>query len=338
MIWLSWRQFRAQAVPAYAAVVAFAVLLAFTGQRLVDLQRAGGNLYDQLTRSDHRLYLAGVVGMALVPAVIGAFWGAPLVARELEAGTHRLVWTQSVTRGRWFATKLGLTALATVIVVGVLTFAVTWWSEPLDGISSRTRGNLPARLTPVAFAMRGVVPIGYAVFAVAVGVAAGVLLRRTVPAMALTLAVFTVVQLVVPQLVRPHLLPPVQETVTISRANFDGMQLMNGNVTRLSVHTANPKDWVLVNETLDPSGQVIDSLPASITACGGPRGPAEGIGQPPPIDDCLGQLAAAGYHQRLTYQPAHRFWPLQWAELALFLALSALLVWFSYWWTRHRLS
>ena len=49
--------------------------------------------------------------LAVVPAVVGAFWGAPLVARELEAGTHRLAWTQSVTRGRWLATRLGLTLL-----------------------------------------------------------------------------------------------------------------------------------------------------------------------------------------------------------------------------------
>ena len=49
--------------------------------------------------------------MAVVPAVVGAFWGAPLVARELEAGTHRLAWNQAVTRTRWLTTKLAVTAL-----------------------------------------------------------------------------------------------------------------------------------------------------------------------------------------------------------------------------------
>jgi hypothetical protein len=31
------------------------------------------------------------------------FWGAPLVAGELESGTFRLAWTQDVSRVRWLA-------------------------------------------------------------------------------------------------------------------------------------------------------------------------------------------------------------------------------------------
>ena len=45
--------------------------------------------------------------LIVVPAILGIFWGAPLITRELEAGTHRLVWSQSVSRTRWLAIKLG---------------------------------------------------------------------------------------------------------------------------------------------------------------------------------------------------------------------------------------
>ena len=117
--------------------------------------------------------------LGAAPAVIGAFWGAPLVARELEAGTHRLVWNQSVTRTRWLATKLGTVTLAAAAAVGVLTVAVSWWADPLDGAISSTRGSLPSRITPVTFAMRGIVPVSYAVFAVVLGVTVGVVLRRS---------------------------------------------------------------------------------------------------------------------------------------------------------------
>ena len=35
--------------------------------------------------------------LTLLPALAGLFIGAPLLARELEHGTHRLAWTQSLT-------------------------------------------------------------------------------------------------------------------------------------------------------------------------------------------------------------------------------------------------
>jgi len=336
MIWLSWRQFRIQAVTVYAAVAAFAVALAITGPRLFDLQRSGLNVFDQLTRIDRNLYDAGLVLMAVAPAIIGAFWGSPMVARELETGTHRLAWTQSVTRTRWLATKLGIAILATAAAMGVLALAVTWWAEPIDGATSETRGGIPARLTPVAFAMRGVVPVGYAVFALALGVAVGAVLRRTVPAMAVTLALFTLVQLAVPAWVRPHLLPPTQETVTITEENFDGLGIKPDGTAQLTMSTGSPDDWILSNRTVDASGQAVNPLPL-LTDCVPPR-PLTEPTQRLPLGTCFERLTDAGYRQQLTYHPASRFWPLQWTETALFLALSGLLAWFCFWWTRRRLA
>ena len=71
---------------------------------------------------------------ARCPPLLGIFWGAPLVARELEAGTHRLVWTQSVTRTRWLAVKLGVIGLAGMAVTGLVSLMVTWWAHPLDRV------------------------------------------------------------------------------------------------------------------------------------------------------------------------------------------------------------
>ena len=63
--------------------------------------------------------------------VVGVFWGAPMIARELEAGTSRLVWTQSVTRTRWLATKLGVAGVGAA-VVGLVGLVLTWWCAPID--------------------------------------------------------------------------------------------------------------------------------------------------------------------------------------------------------------
>jgi hypothetical protein len=349
MIWLTWRQFRVQAAAVYAAVAAVAVGLAITGPRLVDLAQLDGSIYDKLTKADQNLFTAAVVVVALAPAIIGAFWGAPLVARELEAGTHRLVWNQSITRTRWLAAKLGITTLFGAVAVGALTLAVSWWSDPIDGAMSDTHGSLPARMTPVTFAMRGITPVGYTVFAVVLGVTFGILVRKSLPAMALTLAVFTFVQIAMPLWVRPHLVAPVEKTVAISRSTLDGIQIGQGGDVRLSVRTGEPGAWVLSNQTLDADGKP-SALPGWMTNClpgpptgAPPAGPAPErteavVGDSGDLEACLTRLTAEGYRQQVVYLPASRFWAVQWAETALFLTVSGLLAGFCFWWTRSRLS
>ena len=131
------------------------------------------------------------------PALIGIFWGAPLVARELETGTFRLAWTQSVTRTRWLAVKLGVVGLASMAVAGLLSLMVTWWSSPIDRVNaSIVRLVRSARHRPV----------GYAAFAFVLGVTAGVLIRRTLPAMATTLAAFVATRLLFNHFVLPKLI------------------------------------------------------------------------------------------------------------------------------------
>jgi hypothetical protein len=202
-------QFRLQAALAFGALAALATVLGLTGPHLVHLYdtivatcSAHGNCSsaDATFLSSYRLLqdLGNVV--IAVPALVGIFWGAPLVARELETGTHRLVWTQSVTRTRWIAVKLGLVGLASMTVAGLFSLLMTWWSSPIDRVNM---SQFPV------FAQRGIVPIGYAAFAFALGVTAGVLIRRTLPAMATALGGFVVARVVVTYWVRPNLETPV---------------------------------------------------------------------------------------------------------------------------------
>jgi len=340
VIWLTWRQLRVQAATVVVAVTAVAVVLAVTGPRLAELARAGvDDVFDKLTSSDISLYWAGLVVVAVVPALVAAFWGAPMVARELEAGTHRLVWNQSITRTRWLTTKLAVTTLVAALAVGALTLAVTWWSEPLDGVVSRRRGGLPELLTPVSFAMRGVVPVAYTVFGVVLGAVLGAVLRRSLPAMAVTLALYAAVQVAVPLWVRPHLVTPTSATFAIGAPTLDGISADDrGHPESITVHTADRADWVLSNETLGSDGRPT-SLPAWLTDCFAAApdrltGPVEAS----PIDPCLDRLASEGYTQRVVYQPGNNFWPIQWAETALYLLASAMLAGLCVWWTRSRLS
>jgi len=188
MIRLSWLQFRAQAVTAAASLAAAAVILAATSPH----RGVNAGFY-------HWLYMAGIVVLYLTPAMIGIFWGAPLISRELETGTYQLAWTQSVTRTRWLAVKLGLGCLVSMATAGLLSLMVTWWSGPLDQLDQFNN----YRLSPLTFGARDLTPVGYTAFAFALGVTIGLLLHRAVPAIAVTLAVFAAVQVAVPVGVRP---------------------------------------------------------------------------------------------------------------------------------------
>ncbi len=167
----------------------------------------------------------------LAPAVIGIFWGAPLIAREFEAGTFRLAWTQSVTRTRWLAIKLALTGLAAMAVTEALSLIQAWWAAPISQaarLATRQRHSRSAwaPFSPLAFDAHGITPLGYAAFAFTLGVTAGVLIRRTIPAMALTLAIFAVIQVAMPLWIRPHLFPPDHTTAALS--SFTALQTQIG--------------------------------------------------------------------------------------------------------------
>jgi hypothetical protein len=239
-----------------------------------------------------------------------------------------------------------VTTLAAAAAVGLLTFAVTWWSQPMDGAISRAHASLPGRLTPVSFAMRGIVPVGYVVFAVVLGATLGAVFRRSLPAMAVTLAVVTFVQIAVPHWVRPHLVPTAEQTVTFNRQRLHGYTIRDngpGVPVTLTVDARGPGDWVLSNQTVDANGAAT-ALPLWFNGCvpappppGAGNGPVQATGKDRQ-DSCLARLTAEGYRQHLGYQPAKHFWPLQWAELALYLVVSGLLAGFCFWWVRRRLS
>jgi hypothetical protein len=356
MIWLTWRQFRLQVSVIFAAVATIAIAMAVTGSELLRVYHADAvGFLGQIVndRVDKTLYLGGLALLYAAPCVIGAFWGAPLIARELEAGTHRLVWTQSTTRGRWLAVKLGLTGVAAMLATGQLSLAVSWWSRPIDQAVAAGHSAGPfsfPRLFPIVYGVRGVVPIGYAAFAFALGVAVGLLLRRSVPAIAITLAVVIAVQIAMPLAVRGHLIAPVQLTTAITTSNFTGL---HGNgppdhptLQGFTVRAGKPSDWVLSNQTINAQGEVPHVLPAWVADCFLPKlgvvGPPGTTRQKAPtpraLEGCFTRLADAGFRQRVTYQPASRFWALQWRETAMFLAISLLLTGFCFWRVRRDLT
>jgi hypothetical protein len=346
MIWMTWRQLRVPAAVVFGALALAVLALAITGPQLAELARtAGPDFYDRLSadRVKMAVFNGGTILVYAVPALIGVFWGAPLVAREVESGTHRLIWSQSITRTRWMATKLGLIALAAVVASGLISLALTWWTAPIDDAiaNSPSDPDLPSasRLLPHLFGARGVVPIGMTVLALAIGVTAGLLIRRTVAAMAVTLAAVVAVQIAAPLLLQPHLLPPERMTTSITPKNLAGLTVDGGPgqeltaVLGLEVGLDSPGAWITENVTLEPDGSVADTLPKWVEGCADIPGR-----DPAVVTACFARLAEEGYRQRVEYQPASRFWPLQWAETGILLGVAGLLAGFCFWRVRRDLT
>ena len=339
MTWLTWRQFRIQALAAAVALAALAVAYALTGPDLAHLYDSSGlascrthdncpalltNFLTQLKSGGSYpfLYFLGAAVLYLLPPVIGAFWGAPLVTRELEAGTLRLTWNQSVTRARWMTVKLGLLGLAAAITAGLLSLEITWWASPIDRAGGFPVGlSQLSRFSPLVFGARGLAPVGYAVFAFVLGVTVGVLIRRTVAAMAVTLVVLAAVLLAWPNFVRPSLIAPVQVTSASVVSLSDATVHSDGQIT-IPV-TGLPGAWLISDETITPGGRVF-VLP-DIAAC-----------QSGTQRQCDTWLAGQHLRQRIRYQPAGRFWEFQWYETVIYLAFALALAAGCIGWVRYR--
>jgi ABC-type transport system involved in multi-copper enzyme maturation permease subunit len=341
MIWLTWRQFRAQALATLVVLLVATAYLLITGIHMrnsyhADLatctaQNDCGSLLNSLQGRYNAAFQLCQLLLIVVPALIGIFWGAPLIARELETGTYQLAWNQSVMRSRWLAVKLAGVALVALVTAGVLSLLLTWWAGPLDQIAGDRFGAM-------TFATRDIAPLGYALFAFALGTTAGLLLRRTIPAMAVTLAVFIAIQIIVPTAIRPNLLPSTTTTVqlnqsTLSQANGISGSSGNGDFY-MSGLDAPAGAWVQSTSPVETASGRLESM-QSVSSCL-PRAAFLSTRSENPFAQFGACVASDDLHESITYQPASHYWPLQWLETGIFLVLTGLLSAFCFWFIRRR--
>ena len=327
MTWVVWRQYRGQAAIAAGLLAALAILLVVTGVRVASQwhsalaacvpARSCGNLANTLFLGSHAVGFLVIMTLG-VPAVLGILLGAPLLAHEFETGTHQYAWTQSVTRRRWLVAKAGWLLLAAAVIGGIVSALVTWWSGPNNALQANA-------FQPGRFDIMGIVPVGYAVFAVALGIASGALARRTIPAIAVTLAGFIAVRMAVFGGLRAHFLTPVTSYFPISRGITVGSawQLATGYVG------ANGQPIGIPLSTNGPvlgtaaGGIPVTSLPGSCQAfASGASGPFTPAAQ----NAVLSCAQAHGVRAFVTYQPASRYWAFQGIETGIFVLLAAVLI------------
>lgn len=309
---LVWRLHRNQFVFAAAALAALTVVLLVTGSVMAhdyDTALAGCRASQSCSELGSHLFrgdgmIIDLVSLTIVvPLLFGLFWGAPLLAKELEDGTHNLVWTQSVPRRRWLSSTVAWALLAAAGWGGAMAALVSWWRYPENALDTRFG----------AFDIQGFVPVAYAVFAVALGIAVGSVVRRVLPALAGTIAAYAMVRVPIAIYLRPVYLTPLRATFPV-----------------MSPGRLPPGAWQLTAALVGPGGAFsgvpdFSSIPAACQTYGFQ---SKGI-----IGQCLAQH---GFHTAVTYQPDSRFWAFQGIEAGIFLFLSCLLVGFAFRWVVHR--
>jgi hypothetical protein len=346
MTWFAWRQLRFPALIVLGFLVVMAVFFAITGPHLWslydgmktchahgDCQSVKNTVLNAYTKS---FPIVQTLSVAL-PAILGVFWGAPLIAHELETGTYRLAWTQGVTRARWVFTKLVVVGGLSMLAVGLVSWMVTWWSSPVDTLNA-------SRLSTTVFDSAYIAPIGYAAFGFALGVAAGVLWRRTVPAMATTMVAFAAVRLPFTHFLRPRLMSPVTQNVSLKQAGNFGFERGPSGLSFVFGDPAQSSSLIVSDSVVGNNGGSVTQRWLrdnchSLLNLGqptSPKGAPTGV-RPTAFNDCIDKVVAS-FHQVVIFQPASRFWSLQWIELAIYVVAAVLLGAFSYWWVRRRIT
>jgi hypothetical protein len=250
----------------------------------------------------------------VIPALIGAFVGAPQQAREFETGTFGYAWTQGFGRARWTVAKLVPLAVAVTVAAAAFSPLVSWYIQPIIGA-----GDNNGPLYPTVFDLRGVALAAWTLAAFAIGALAGILIRRVIPAMFATLAVWAGLAFVTGAYLRQHYEAPL----VTSNPNVPHLA---GVISQLWTLGGQPASLDMINQTLRPV-DVQAVTPGLFQP--GPATPAN-------LGDPVQYLIQHGYTQLTTFQPASRYWPFQWIEGGWLLALSLLLLAATVWLVRRR--
>ncbi|HEV2593479.1 MAG TPA: hypothetical protein VGU02_16470 [Gaiellaceae bacterium] len=308
MIWLGWRQQRTETVIAAAILALVAVILVPVGIEMAHAYTRDGlshclgatqrPLCDELVGNFQQRFdkYNSLVGwFNLVPGLFGVALAGPF-ALELERGTHRLAWTQSITRRRWVATKLGLATGSTLVASAVLIAILVWWRQPLV--------KLDGRMDNGAFDAQGTVILGYGLFALGLALAIGALWRRAIPAAMVAFVGYFIARIFVDTWLRQRFITP--KTVTWPAGKDQPASLA--------------RSWVFTEYPSNAAGTKMQPVPRACFS--GTH--AKCIVRP-----------GFGY-MHAVFEPASRFWALQGIETAAFGVTGIALIAFAGWWTLHR--
>lgn len=324
MIWLAWRLQRLEFILTAGFLALLGAYLVATGLPIASVYHQLGPACPSTGVSSSQCELlaqavnsrtASVIDlfswMRLLPLGFAVMFAAPILI-QVEQGTYRMVWTQSATRTRWLTVMLASAILATVVAATIFSALTSWWRQPVDFVQGAWH---------TGFDVEGPTPVAYSVFALALLLAAGVLLRRSLPAVGIAFAGFLVARYAITAWLRPYYLAPVYNTWRIGAPKI-----------QYGVRMHDPYDWTLAmgqgnrRGTITPQNVIDRTCPPKVASNGVTNA----------LTPCLRQHHWA--YNVFIFQPASRFWLFQFIESAIYLGMAAALLAVTIWWVRTRLA
>lgn len=247
MTWVAWRLQRTETMIAAGVVLLIAALLVPTGVSIAHAYHHDGlasclalnpseacTLKIQAFQSRFQTLFDLTNWFTLAPGLIGAALAAPFIL-DLEHGTYRLAWTQSITRGRWIAGKLGLAIAGALVAAAVLVALATWWRTPYV--------HLNGRLDVGTYDSEGIVVFGYTLFALGLALALGVVWRRAAAALTVAFVGYVMSRIFVDTWLRNRLVSPLKtswkgvdrQPAVLHHANVISQQVVGGLPGRLGL-------------------------------------------------------------------------------------------------------
>ena len=330
MAGVTWRQHRFALLGVVTLLSALAVYLWIVGLQLhrayaaaIACHPAGSPACQDLINAFNGMdtFLANGSLMQALPVLIGAFVGAPVLARELETGTYRYAWTQGFGRWRWTLAKLVPLAILLVAATGAFGVLLSWYYQPYFATGHQVLGL--SRTSPFnagLFDLREVAFPAWTLAAFAIGALAGMLIRRVVPAIAATVALYAGLAFATGIFLRAHYLTPLLTTkLTLPGSAWILSQWWTKGGVTLSQST--------MHQVMDPVfSRFLPAVPPDQVH----------LYKESTFLDTERYLTQHGYTYWTSYQPGSRFWPFQWIEGGWLLALSVLLVAATIWLVRRR--
>ncbi|MEV6261266.1 hypothetical protein AB0M42_11015 [Streptomyces sp. NPDC051784] len=226
-------------------------------------------------------YIASL--LVAVPVFAGAYVAGPMIGRELESGAHRMSWTQSVSPARWLSARLATPAVLLVAATAVLAVCLhTAWNLSDTPYPSEW-------YRPEVFATTGTALPAYVLFALCTGALTGLLVRRTLPALALSAA--------------------VTGSAAVAFAAFRALLWPRATGVGQTLRPLENIWWVETGHVTSDGSRLPDDV------CAGAASAAD-------RNACMADHDITRHY--LDYHPASHFWPLQLVETGILLTLAAL--------------
>ncbi|MGG7100381.1 ABC transporter permease [Rhodococcus sp. 24CO] len=262
MIWVTWRHHRTSLIVSLG-IIAVLALTGLVGGAVIKSDGSGrpfGSFFGcfgnttAICAAETALTATTLIA-TMLPVFLGALVGVTVFSRDIEQGTHVLGLTQSVSRARWFWTRVLVVFVPLTVAAALLGFVLEWTrvlpaSSTFAFVAGRATFVDPPNLSYPFFQSSGLALGAYTFMALILGAALALLVRSSIGAMALTMAGVVAVLALFQFVARPH-----YAELSVEASPLDGSSRYS---SYLGGYDQFGGDWEIEQGYVDIQGNFVD--------------------------------------------------------------------------------